>query len=117
MVLMGKMEIPVEAIREYIESAIDIVVDIERLSDGRRKVTNISEVVGFKGDDIFLQKIFAFNEKGISQNNEVNGEFVLYNYVPKVYTKMKEKGVTSVDDIFEVIIKKAKKNLQDKKEK
>ena len=103
MVLMSGMEIPIRAIREYIESAVDIVVEIERLSDGRRKVTNISEVVGFKEDDIFLQSIFAFRQQGVHPNNDVNGEFVLYNYVPKVYSKIKQKGVTSVDDIFESI--------------
>lgn len=105
MVLMSGIEIPVRAIREYIESAIDIIVEIERLSDGRRKVTNISEVVGFNNDEIFLQNIFAFRQNGIDENNQVNGEFVLYNYVPKVYERIKQKGITTVDDIFEGILK------------
>lgn len=117
MVLMSGIEIPIRAIREYIESAIDIVVEIERLSDGRRKVTNISEVVGFKDDDIFLQSIFAFCEEGLNENNGVNGEFVLYNYLPKVYTKMKQKGVTSIDDIFEPIIKKSSTKKEKPKKK
>lgn len=104
MVLMSGIEIPIRAIREYIESAIDIVVEIERLSDGRRKVTNISEVVGFKENDIFLQKIFAFREKGLNDNNSVNGEFLLYNYVPQVYSRIKQKGITSIDDIFETMV-------------
>lgn len=103
MVLMSGMEIPIRAIREYIESAIDIVIEIERLSDGRRKVTNISEVVGFRENDIFLQSIFAFRENGVNSNQEVNGEFVLYNYLPKVYARIKRKGITSVDDIFEQV--------------
>lgn len=120
MVLMSGIEIPIRAIREYIESAIDIVVEIERLSDGRRKVTNISEVIGFKDDSIFLQNIFAFREEGLNENNDVNGEFVLYNYVPKVYTRIKQKGITSVDDIFEGIMKKDKvstKKTSSKKKK
>ena len=118
MVLMSGIEIPIRAIREYIESAIDIVVEIERLSDGRRKITNISEVVGFKEDDIFLQSIFAFREEGLNENNGVNGEFVLYNYLPKVYSKIKQKGVTSVDDIFEPMVdmKKTSKKSNNKKE-
>lgn len=103
MVLMSGIQIPIRAIREYIQSAIDVVVEIERLSDGRRKVTNISEVVGFNEDDIFLQNIFAFREDGISANDDVNGEFVLYNYLPKIYQKIVRKGITSVDDIFEKI--------------
>ena len=103
MVLMSGMEIPIRAIREYIESAIDIIIEIERLSDGRRKVTNISEVVGFRENDIFLQSIFAFRENGVNSNQDVNGEFVLYNYLPKVYTRIKRKGITSIDDIFEQV--------------
>lgn len=100
LVLMSGMEIPIKAIREYIENAIDLVVHIERLSDGRRKITSISEVVGFKDDNIKLKEIFAFRQKGITKNNEVDGEFVLYNYVPKVYEKITRHGIDTVDDIF-----------------
>jgi len=117
MVLMNQILIPVPAIREYIESAIDIVVEIRRLSDGRRKVTNISEVVGFKEDEIFLQSIFAFRQNGINENNDVNGEFVLYNYVPKVYDRIKQKGITDIDDIFENIEKNEKPKKTSKKKK
>lgn len=111
MVLMAGLEIPIPAIREYIENAIDLVVQISRLSDGRRKVTSICEVDGFKGDAIHLNEIFAFLQKGLTQNKEVDGEFVLYNFVPKTYLKMQSKGINSVDDIFEPIVrqKKAKK--------
>ncbi|HPE15242.1 MAG TPA: CpaF family protein [Bacilli bacterium] len=101
MVLMSGIEIPVMAVREYIEKAIDIVINIERLSDGKRKVTNISEVVGFKEDQIKLKEIFAFNQKGLTSAGEVDGAFVLYKYIPKVYAKIKSKGITSIDDIFE----------------
>lgn len=120
MVLMSGIEIPIRAIREYIKGAIDIVVEIERLSDGRRKVTNISEVIGFRNDDVFLQSIFAFREEGISTNQDVNGEFVLYNYLPKVYSRIKRKGIDSVDDIFEQVKayqKQSKKEEIRKKEK
>ena len=106
MVLMSGMEIPVPAIREYIEKAIDIVINIERLSDGKRKVTSICEVVGINNGDIELKEIFAFNQKGLTSSGEVDGAFVLYKYVPKVYTKIKSKGITNVDDIFEPFMKK-----------
>lgn len=110
MVLMSGIEIPVRAIREYIEHAVDIVVEIERLSDGRRKVTNISEVVGFEKDDIKLKEIFAFNQVGLTSQNEVDGEFILFDYLPKVYEKMRSRGVHDVDDLFEDMNKKTKKN-------
>lgn len=111
MMLMSGIEIPLKAIREYMENALDIVINIERLSDGKRKVTSISEVVGFDGESIVLKDIFAFRQKGLTENGEVNGEFVLYNYVPEVYKKIKRRGIHSVDDIFENI----KKQLNEKR--
>ena len=106
MVLMGGIDIPVRAIREYIENAIDIVIHTTRLSDGRRKITSISEVVGFKGDEIELKEIFAFRQKGLTSNGEVDGEFVLYNYVPKAYDIIKSRGIDSIDDIFKDLKRK-----------
>ncbi|MEG1495579.1 MAG: CpaF family protein [Bacilli bacterium] len=117
MVLMSGIEIPIKAIREYIENAIDLIVNIERLSDGRRKVTSISEVVGFKDDAIRLKEIFAFHQHGLTKSGEVDGEFVLYNYIPETYKKMKSKGVSSVDDIFEVIAKDLAQKKKDKETK
>ena len=100
MVLMGEEKLPVKAIREYIESAIDIVIEVKRLADGRRKVTNISEVDGFKDDQIVLKPIFEFREEGLDDNKNVLGDFVLYNYIPKVYDKIKKRGIDDLDDIF-----------------
>ena len=92
MILMSEMDIPLKAIRGYIEKALDIVINIERLSDGKRKVTSISEIVGFDGDSIVLKEIFAFNQLGLTDSGEVNGEFVLYDYLPYVYKKIKNRG-------------------------
>ena len=103
MVLMGGIEIPVLAVREYILNAINIVVNVERLSDGKRKVTSICEVTGFKDNEIKLKEIFAFKQKGLTANKEVNGSFILYKYIPKVYEIIKSKGINLVDDIFNEI--------------
>jgi len=100
MVLMSGLEIPVKAVREYMENAIDIVVNIERMADGKRKITNISEVVGIKNDDIILKTIFEFKQKGITVNGEVDGEFTLVNRVPEVYKKITSRGIKDIDDIF-----------------
>src|SRR5574344_176216 len=101
MILMAGMEIPIKAIREYIENAIDIVVQVERLNDGRRKVTSICEVVGFKDDVIELKEIFAFRKHGSDKNGNVIGEFMMHKYVPKVYSeKIQPMGIHTVDDIF-----------------
>ena len=114
MILMSEMDIPLKAIRGYIDKALDIVVNVERLSDGRRKVTSISEIVGFDGENINLREIFAFNQNGLTDSGEVNGEFVLYNYIPQVYKKIKNRGIDSIDDIFENIEKKKKNKKEEK---
>ena len=101
MILMAGMEIPIPAIREYIENAIDIVIQITRLSDGRRKVTSICEVAGFEKENIKLKEIFSFNQTGLTKNGEVIGEFVKHKYKPKVYDKLKSRGINDLKDIFE----------------
>ena len=88
MILMSEMDIPLKAIRGYIDKALDLVVNVERLSDGRRKVTSISEIVGFDGENIILKEIFAFNQNGLTENGEVDGEFVLYSYIPLSVLKL-----------------------------
>ena len=100
MVLMAGMEIPIKAIREYLENALDLVVHVERLSDGRRKVTSISEIIGIKNDTIVLKEIFAFNQKGLTSKGEVDGEFILYEYIPDVYKKLRARGIDTLEDIF-----------------
>lgn len=100
MILMAGMDIPIKAIREYIEKAIDIVINIERLSDGRRKIVNISEIDGFDKDVIKLNTIFEYRQSGLLENNEVNGEFMLYKGIPKVYKKIEAAGIDNISDIF-----------------
>ena len=101
MILMAGMEIPIKAIREYIENAINLVVHVERLADGRRKVTNISEIVGFTDDMIALKEIFTFKQTGILENGDIEGEFIKHNYIPKVYKRLKMRGINDLNDIFD----------------
>ena len=101
MILMSGIDIPIKAIREYITSAIDLVVNIERMSDGKRKITSICELDGFEEDQINLREIFKFTQKGLSENNQVIGEFNLFNKkIPQVYKKMQARGVNDLEDIF-----------------
>ncbi len=112
MILMGELELPIKAIRGYIESAIDIVISVERLSDGKRKVTSISEIVGFDGENIQLKEIFGFIKHGLTESKEVNGEFILYDYVPEVYEKIKSRGINTIDDMFVKEEKKKKSSVK-----
>ena len=103
MVLMSGLDIPIKAIREYIVSAIDLVVNIDRMSDGKRKVTSISELENFEGDEIKLKEIFAFHQKGLTSNGEVDGEYILYNdTIPAVYKKISTKGINDIDFMFPI---------------
>ncbi len=100
MVLMSGLDIPIKAIREYITSAIDIVVNIERMNDGKRKITSISEIVGFEEERIKLKEIFSFKQIGVTESGEVDGEFILNDYIPKVYKKILSRGIYDLEDIF-----------------
>lgn len=102
MILMAGMEIPIKAIREYIYNAIDIIINIERLSDGRRKITSISEIVGFEDGNIVLKEIFQYKKKDLSDDGTVDGEFLMHKYRPKVYNKIINAGIHSIDDMFEM---------------
>ena len=99
MILMNEMEIPVSAVRGYIENAIDIVVQIDRLTDGKRKVTSICEVDGMKDGEVNLRQIFSFVQKGLIEDS-VDGEFKVSRGVPKVYDKIKRRGIDSLDKMF-----------------
>ena len=103
MVLMSGLDIPIKAIREYIYNAIDLVVCIERLADGRRKVVSISELEGIKDGNIILKDIFVFKQDGLNENGNVNGEFVRYDFKPKILNKLRSKGIIDIDYIFESV--------------
>ena len=98
---MNEMEIPVSAVRGYIENAIDIIIQIDRLSDGKRKITGISELEGIKDGEIIVKEIFAYKQRGLSENNSVVGEFSVAKKKPLVYDKIIRKGITKIEDIFE----------------
>ena len=83
MVTMSGLEIPITVVRAQIASAVNLVVQVSRLTDGTRKVVNISEVTGMNGDEIVLQEIFTFNKTGIGEDEMVLGEFVPTGNRPK----------------------------------
>ena len=100
MVLMSGIDIPIAAIREYIENAIDLVINIQRMHDGKRKIVNISEVVGFDNDMIKLNPIYEFVQKGLTDKGEEAGEFRKVSKTPHVYKILKSRGVDELDKIF-----------------
>ena len=100
MMLMNDMELPVSAIRGYIVNAIDIIVQIDRMSDGRRRITSISEVVKLEDNKVKMNEIFSFTQTSVAQDNSVIGEFSCSKKKPLVYDKIKHKGISSIEDLF-----------------
>ena len=92
MVLMGAVTLPEKAIRAQIASAIDLIIQVSRMSDGSRRVTHITEITGMSGDIVSLQDIFVFERQGLGLNGKVNGRFVATGIVPKFSDKLAAAG-------------------------
>jgi pilus assembly protein CpaF len=101
MVAMANLNIPESAIRRQISSAIDVVVQVSRLSDGTRKVVNLSEVTGMEGEVVTMQDIFVFRKRGIRENGEVIGEYMATGVRPKFAEKLLVTGIQLPSAMFE----------------
>ncbi len=100
MVLMSGLELPSRAIREQIASAVDLVVHESRLSDGSRKVTCISEVMGMEGQQIVLQDLFVFKQTGLDGRGRVLGRFEATGAIPSFYGELASRGLSLDIAIF-----------------
>ncbi|HWI13989.1 MAG TPA: ATPase, T2SS/T4P/T4SS family [Burkholderiales bacterium] len=100
MVLMAGVDMPIPAIREQIASAIHLIVQQSRYSDGSRKVTYISEVTGVESGTIQLQDLFAFRQRGYDANKRVQGEFVATGAIPEFYENLSARGIESDLSLF-----------------
>lgn len=100
MVLMAGMELPVRAIREQIASAVDLVLQQNRLKDGSRKITHLTEVQGMEGEVITLQDIFLFQQKGVDEKGKINGQFRPTGIRPKFMDRFEAAGIELPADIF-----------------
>jgi pilus assembly protein CpaF len=101
MVAMASLNIPDTAIRRQISSAIDVVVQVSRLSDGTRKVISLAEITGMEGEVVTMQDIFVFRKRGIRENGEVLGEFVPTGVRPKFAEKLLVTGIHLPASMFE----------------
>ena len=100
MVSMGGMNIATAGLRHYISSALDVIIQLTRLSDGTRKVTGVSEVTGMQGDIISLQEIFSYEQLGLDQAGKVKGQFKATGIRPKCMERLKARGVQLPADVF-----------------
>ena len=101
MVLMAGMDLPERAIREQIASAISVIVHLQRMSDGGRKVVSISEITGMESQTIVMQDIFVYEKKGVGPDRRVIGEFVPTGVRPWFMEKLRVSGFELPPHIFE----------------
>jgi len=93
LVLMAGFDLPIRAIREQIASAVDAVVQIERLRDGSRKCVSITEIVGMEGDIVTMQELVRYNQEGLDAAGKVAGHFQFTGVQPHHSTRFEETGV------------------------
>jgi pilus assembly protein CpaF len=91
MMLMAGIALPERALREQIASALDVIVQLTRLSDGSRKVIELSEVTGMEGNTITTQTIFKFEQRGV-ENGKIIGEFVATGVMPSFMDRLERYG-------------------------
>lgn len=105
--LMAGMDLPVRAIREQIAGAVNLMVQISRMSDGSRKITSITEVVGMQGEAVTLQEIFRFKEEGFDKNRKIVGSFQAMGLIPTFIEKFEARGVSIPRNLFTTSAKEA----------
>jgi len=93
MALMGSVSLPDRAIRAQIASAVDLILQVSRMSDGTRRITHISEITGTSGDIVNLQDIYLFEKLGIGPSGNVKGRFYSTGVVPKFGERLKAAGI------------------------
>jgi len=103
MILLSGIELPVRAINEMIASALDIIVHINRFSDGTRKITGISEITGLSEDyHLELKDVFVFKQTGIDADGRILGEYKPTGYVPACYEEFKTRGLPIDKGMFKI---------------
>lgn len=100
MVVMAGMELPAHIIREYIVGALDIIVQGTRLTDGKRKLISVSEVVTNEDGSVLIQEIFKFQRHGIGENGEVLGRFIPTGVIPHCLERLNVFGAAIDESIF-----------------
>ncbi|MFZ9396568.1 MAG: CpaF family protein, partial [Erythrobacter sp.] len=100
MIGMSGIDMPARAARAQIASAINVVIQVSRLSDGRRKVTSLSEITGMEGETITMQEIFRFKKLGVDENQQVIGHFEATGIRPKFLQEAEAFGIKLPAELF-----------------
>jgi pilus assembly protein CpaF len=101
MIAMANLNVPDKAIRQQVASAVNVIVQVSRMSDGTRKITAISELTGMEGEVITMQDLFLFERTGMTPEGRVTGRFRATGIRPKVTEKIAATGVQLPSTMFE----------------
>jgi pilus assembly protein CpaF len=107
MVSMANLGLPEKAVKQQIASAINVVIQIARLSDGSRKIIQIGEITGMEGDVVTMQEIFVFDRQGIGEGGKVMGRYVATGIRPRFTDRLKAYGITLPATLFDNIAETA----------
>src|SRR4051794_15855807 len=101
MIMMAGLELPIKAMRQQISSAVDLIIQANRLQGGPRKVTSLTEVMGMEQDVIVMQEIFRFRQTGIDANGKAIGQFEATGVRPSFVTKIEAAGIKLPSNLFQ----------------
>jgi len=101
---MANANMGVRSIRAQVTSAIDLMVQVARFSDGSRKITYITELVGLEGEQVTMQDIFLFEKSGIAENGKVLGRFKATGVRPRFYEKLRSSGIQLPASLFQTVV-------------
>src|SRR5439155_14275265 len=101
MILLSGVAPPVRAIREYVTSALDLIIHLARLSDGTRRISRVTEVVGMEEDVITTQDVFVFEQKGVDGAGRVIGAHHATGVRPRFAERLNQAGIPLLREVFE----------------
>ncbi len=104
MVTLGSSNMPVTAIRQQIAAAVDLIVQVSRMSDGTRRCRSLTEVTTMEGDQVMLQDLFVFEKRGVSAEGKVLGRFAATGIRPRFYEKIVSAGMRIPPEVFEEVV-------------
>lgn len=102
MVNMAGFNLPSDYIKKFISSAIDVVVQVERLVDGSRKIVSLQEITGMEGSVITMQEIFSFEQSGVDKDGVVSGRFRTHGIRPKFFERFTKMGIPITEHLSEM---------------
>lgn len=101
MFMMNEMELPLHAIRQIIAAAIHLIIHVDRLAGGHRRVMHVTEVLGMERDVVTMQDLFVFNRRGVDSAGHAFGRFETTGIRPHFMPRLANAGVTLPDDLFQ----------------